>query len=105
MGCSVCIVLPEQVGENAFSLSYKLSPTDVAHCRVLPVLVASMSMAAAPMESGHLPDLRTKEEDCQVTQALSSQTEDGQLGIHSHVRNESFWTKSFISAVRDKRPK
>lgn len=44
-------VLAVQVRENTFALSYRLCPTDVAHCRALPVLVASISMAAALMES------------------------------------------------------
>lgn len=87
-GCTVCIVLAEQVGKNTFSVSYKLSPVDVAHCRVLLVLMASMSMAAILMEGSHPSDLQMKKEDCQVTQALISQTEDGQLDSHSHMRTK-----------------
>lgn len=102
MGYAVCIVLAEQVGESDLSLSYRLSPTDVAHCRELPVLVASTSMAAALMESSHLSDWQMKEEDWQVTQVLINHSEDGQLDIHSCMRNKSFWTKSLISPVRDK---
>lgn len=52
----------------------------------------------------HPLELQTKEEDCQVTQALISQMEDGQLDVHSYMRNRLFWTKSLVSPVGNKHP-
>lgn len=43
-----------------------------------------------------------EEEDCRVTWALISKTEDGQLDIHSCMRSKSSWVKSFICPVIDK---
>lgn len=45
-----------------------------------------------------------EEEACQVTWALISQTEDGQLGIHLCMRSKLSWIKSFVCPVIDKHP-
>lgn len=45
-----------------------------------------------------------KQRRSQVTQALISKSEDGQLDMILCMRNKLFWTKSLICPVRDKHP-